>query len=52
MARPAAAARAVEPFPFDRVHGMIPGLTIDTGGLKAVTRSAARYLEAIGAAGP
>jgi len=40
-------ARAVEPFAFDRIHGMYPGLTIASGAKQAVADSVERYLKAI-----
>ena len=42
-----AIARAVEPFEFDRIYGMKPGLTIREGGKKAMADSVRRYLSAI-----
>ena len=38
---------AVEPFPFDRIYGAFPGLTVQQDGKAAVRRSAKRYLSAI-----
>lgn len=38
---------AVEPFEFDKVYGIWPGLNIKTGGKNAVRRSKERYLRAL-----
>ncbi|HSU33502.1 MAG TPA: hypothetical protein VLJ11_19895 [Bryobacteraceae bacterium] len=41
---------AVEPFPFHRIYGAFPKMTVSTDGKNAVRRSAERYLNAIRAA--
>jgi hypothetical protein len=40
---------ALKPFAFDRLYGAFPGLTVTADAKRAVERSAARYLRAIGA---
>ncbi len=40
---------ALAPLEYDRVYGAFPGLTVAKDGKRAVERSAARYLKAIGA---
>jgi hypothetical protein len=40
--------RAVEPFEFDRVYGAFWDMVIEQDGKAVVTRSAERYLRAIG----
>ncbi len=42
-------ARAVEPYAFDRIYGMFPGLAIRSDSKASVARSVERYLRAIGA---
>ncbi|MFL6415498.1 MAG: MBL fold metallo-hydrolase [Bryobacteraceae bacterium] len=39
---------AVGPFAFDRIYGAFPGLTVEQDAKRAVTRSAQRYLAAMG----
>ncbi len=43
------AVAAVEPFAFDRIYGFMFDLVIQAGAKEAVSRSAGRYLRAIGA---
>lgn len=45
------AVAAVEPFAYDSIYGFMSGLAITEGGKEAVSRSADRYLRAIGADG-
>ena len=44
--------RRIEPFAFDGIHGAFRGRTITRGAKAAVTRSAARYIDAIEGRGP
>ena len=50
---PAATVRgmvdALEPYPFDRIYGAFPGRQVMSGGAGVVARSAARYVELLGA---